>query len=55
MVLSSQNSILVFNLFPCGVFSLLGIGISLPLASFANTLGSGSCSYLRGGIQNCQV
>lgn len=55
MALSSQNSILGFNLFLCGVFSVLGIGMSLPLASFANTWGSGSCSDLRGGIQNCQV
>lgn len=55
MVLSSQNSILGLNVLLCGVFLLRGVEISLPLASFANTLGSGSCSDLRGGIQNCHI
>lgn len=53
VVLSSQNSILSLIYF--FVFLLLGVGISLPLVSFANTLSSGSCSDLRGGIQNLQI
>lgn len=55
VVLSSQNSILSFNLFLFEVFLLLGVEISFQLVFFANTLGSGFCSDLRGGIQNLQV
>lgn len=55
VVLSSQNSILSFNFILCEMFLLLGVGISLQLVFFANTLCSGSCSDLRGGIQNLQI